>query len=209
MGEIMIGLAGKKGHGKTTVANILCNVHGAVRFALGDAVKKVTNILFGTLPLDKMQELGDRGEREFWEEKIQVPAVSSALSSMYPRSPDGTWTQRKCVQNVGRILRTWMPQIWIDIVDRQIQAYRKLAGGADLIVVSDIRLHTEVAWLMAKGGHVWFVDNPRIPPSNDMDPTECEVELCGGFTHILNTDSLVEKVARELSIIRSRCGVKE
>jgi hypothetical protein len=44
---MIIGIYGKKRHGKDTIANFLCNKYGFVKYGFGDPIKEIARIIFG------------------------------------------------------------------------------------------------------------------------------------------------------------------
>ena len=44
---MIIGIYGKKRHGKDTIANFLCNNYGFVKYGFGDPIKEIALIIFG------------------------------------------------------------------------------------------------------------------------------------------------------------------
>jgi len=44
---MIIGLYGKKRHGKDTIANFLCTKYGFVKYGFGDPIKEIARIIFG------------------------------------------------------------------------------------------------------------------------------------------------------------------
>lgn len=136
---ILIGLSGRAGCGKDTVAQRLCQAHGFVQIALADPLRDGLAAMFRLAD----EQLNDRQAKE-----TPVDWVG--------RSP------RELLQTLGT---EWgrehvAPDIWLRVAARrieQINAVPLRAKGFNGVVVSDIRFENEAEWLRAQGGKVWHI----------------------------------------------------
>ena len=132
---MIVGLCGKSGAGKDTVADILCEDYGFVKVAFADSLKDVvysTNFLLpsGIRVQDLVDEMG-------WDEaKRREPEV------------------RRLLQETGQAVKGQLGEsTWVDIVDRKITD-----AGTSNVVISDIRFEAEVGLVMDWDGIVIKVE---------------------------------------------------
>lgn len=134
----LIGLTGRAGSGKDTVARFLCEAHGFVQIALADPLRDGIKAMLGIT-----------------DEQLQDRDLKEATIDWLGRSP------RELLQTLGT---EWgrnhiASDIWLRVAARRIEKYRQskpclhIAG----IVVSDIRFENEADWLREQGGQVWHI----------------------------------------------------
>lgn len=114
-----IALVGPQGSGKTTLAAELEGCASYRRLGIADAIKQVTRLAYPCISkTDEFQVLGYDG----------------------PRKVSG----REVFQEVGAALREFDREFWLRIWR---QAYIDLCGRGIPVVVDDVRLESEVAYL--------------------------------------------------------------
>lgn len=157
---LIIGVAGRKGAGKTTIANQLHLVHGFRAFAFADLIKKICAKVFNL------------GEEQLDGKLKETP--------LWPLWSGENWTPRTLMQKVGDIGRTGDfsgvpagyeelfqaefavrelnigPACWIDPVMHAIDAAQVMVPGLRC-VVQDVRFPNEAAAIRERGGFVWKV----------------------------------------------------
>lgn len=153
--RLILGLTGRAGAGKDTVADVLCEAHQFYRFAFADPLRaevvdafKIDPGLF--LPPHKEQRIDalaiDRSaDRDF------VIAMSKRGKSMTaPRSP------REIMQWWGtEYRREQQPHYWTRKAgDALHDAMRR---GFRRIVITDVRFENEAAFVRYHGGKMWRV----------------------------------------------------
>lgn len=137
----LIGLTGRAGSGKDTVAQFLCETQGFVQIALADPLRAGLKAMLHLTDA----ELCDR-------------ALKERPLDWLGRSP------RALLQTLGT---EWgrhqvAPDLWLRVAARRIAAIRAskpclhIAG----VVVSDIRFDNEAEWLRAQGGELWQIVRP-------------------------------------------------
>lgn len=178
----LIGLTGRAGSGKDTVADILVARHGFKKIALADPMKRFCQEIFG-----------------FTVEQLWGPSEKR-------NEPDPRWdglTPRKALQTLGTEWgRTMHPDAWI----RRLIAEWSLLG--DSVVVPDVRFQNELEAIRAAGGHVIRVTGHAVGVLEGGVPghvSEAGVE--GDDTLIDNSgaiDALPGLVARALAIVERR-----
>lgn len=155
----IIGITGRKGHGKDTIANHLCQKYGYTRVAFADPLKDACGVLFG---LDHEQ-----------------------LHGAHKEKPDPEWfglTPRKILQFVGtNLFRTHMTELSQEFKDEfwVLCAKRKIKGmlmkdESLLIVISDVRFYNECKMIEELGGiNIRVVRDDAQPV--DMHESEREI----------------------------------
>jgi hypothetical protein len=175
----LIGLAGKAGVGKDTVADILERDHDFTRYALAQPIKAALCEAFFLWPAD----FTDRERKE-------------RVISWIGKSP------RQLAQLFGTEFAREMiaPDIWLRVAQKRYEAI--LADGvARGFVVSDVRFENEADWIRSNGGVVWHIERPGAEPVAD-HASEEGVEQKGADAIIVNNGTIEDlrgKVAFLLS----------
>ena len=125
---MIIGITGKKGSGKDTVANVLQTSFGFEKMSFSQPIKDIVSSTFG---IDKAILSGDNGEREFRE----LP-----LPDWFNLSP------RDMLQKIGMIFRDELHKdIWVKILENKIK------DTTNNIVISDVRFKNELEMINKYG----------------------------------------------------------
>ncbi|MDE2441594.1 MAG: hypothetical protein KGP14_11265 [Betaproteobacteria bacterium] len=134
----LIGLAGRAGCGKDTIANFLMETHGFVQIALADVLRDGLKAMLGIT-----------------DEQMYRRDLKEQTIDWIGRSP------RELMQTLGT---EWgrnhvAPDIWLRVAARRIEKYRTAKPCLHIagIVVSDIRFENEADWLRDQGGKVWHI----------------------------------------------------
>ena len=168
---LLIGLSGKSGSGKSTVADYLVTKHGYHAFAFADALKEMVGVAFN-----------------FNHEQL-YGAMKQTVDPRWGVSP------RWCLQWLGtEVMRSKFPDIWIRNLSQEIHNFIYF-NGAQQIVVSDVRFKDEAYALKDMGAELWRLernsdDAQGIPghiSENDLDDYGKTV---GWDLVILNNSSL-------------------
>lgn len=175
----LIGLTGRAGSGKDTIADILVSRHGFKKIALADPMKRFCREIFG-----------------FTDEQLWGPSEKR-------NEPDPRWdglTPRKALQMLGTEWgRAMHPDVW---VRRLIVEWSRLG---DSVVVPDVRFQNELEAIRAAGGHVVRVTGHVVSALEGGVPghvSESGVE--GADATIDNSGSietLPDRVAHALTIV--------
>lgn len=129
----IIGLSGYKRSGKDTAARALSARLGYTRIAFADALR---------------DEIFDRYGIRLGDDDKDKPLPAYGLRSY-----------RDLLIEHAEERRAQNPGYWVERVDAQVREYRQLGIR---VVVTDVRLPNEVAWLRAMGGlHIW-VQRPGV-----------------------------------------------
>lgn len=137
----LIGIAGKAGSGKDTVAAHLVDNYSFTRYALAAPIKKAMCAAF-SLPEHVFED------RELKEKPLDWLGFSPRrLAQLF-----GTEFGRKIVGD----------DVWLRVAQRNIDWLRATGGGD--VVVSDVRYNNEAEWIRRNCGEVWVVDRPDTAP---------------------------------------------
>jgi hypothetical protein len=118
---MIIGIAGYKGSGKDTIANILQTSFGFEKMSFAQPIK---DIVHSTFDIDKAILSGDGGERKFREE---------SLPEWFYLSP------RDMMQKIGMAFRDNLNKdIWVKVLENKIKNTKKN------IVIPDVRFENEL-----------------------------------------------------------------
>jgi hypothetical protein len=142
----IIGLTGKAGAGKDTVADYLCERHGFARYAMASPLKRMLEVIgvdcttretkelphpvFGVSPRRFAQTLGTEWGRQTIRDDIWLLCADRAIAEI----------EDKC-----RRLHGW--------------AYYNYGG----VVITDIRFDNEAKWLLSRGGLLWEIRRGEAP----------------------------------------------
>jgi len=128
---MIVGLSGKKGSGKSTVAEYLkSRIEGAVVISFADPLKKMTSDLFG-VPMKQL--IGSEDEKNLMTQ-----------SGM---------TGRQLMQNVGQAMREVWPHCWVNAWRSEVDSFYAHQGVSP-VIVPDVRYPNEVNIIKQMGGIV-------------------------------------------------------
>ena len=138
---MLLGLVGKAGSGKDTVADHLCKEHGFVKRSFAAPLKETLANLFAM----SHEQLYDQELKEVIDERYG-------------------FTPRWLLQHFGTdVCRRLYPHIWVDHLTRTYFAMRDALPDVK-VVVSDTRFLNEATAIRDAGGYVWRVvckNNPK------------------------------------------------
>ena len=149
--KTMIGLVGKKGSGKDTMADFLVSDYGYRKLAMADPLKKACKILFDFSDA----QLSDHQEKERVDERWGI-SPRQAFQTM------GTDLIRKHI----------FDDFWLRRADMEVGHYLE-----ENMVVSDIRFPNEAQWVKNHGGILIRIHSPcLIVPEEDTHSSEVLME---------------------------------
>jgi hypothetical protein len=166
---ILVGITGKAGAGKDTIADYLVREHGFTKLSFAGPLKAM-------LAAAGMPEPADRAVKELPVEGF-----------------DFTW--REAAQKLGTEWgRGLDPDIWAKVVEQQIET---LAGewrpSLSRFVLSDVRFENEAAMIRRLGGKVLHVTGRAVElGANAGHASEAGVAFAGGDIEINNSGDLAE-----------------
>jgi len=167
----LIGICGKKGVGKDTVADYLVQRHEFHKDAFAAPLKKACSEIFG-IPLV-----------HFYDEKIK-----EEVDPFWEKSP------RCLMQEVGTDLfrNHYDPTIWLRSMEKRLDEYEKVNKN---ICVCDVRFPNEALCLLQRGGTLVYIDRPSAttPYEEDQHSSETSVEYVRPMaTIVLNNDGSIQ-----------------
>jgi len=191
---MIVGLTGRAGSGKDTVAGRLAE-RGYTRRAFADPLKQFCCDVFG---IDagycwgpspyrnevvrtefRSQELGRLVT--LFARRSLLPSSTAALAHFYDvhnRHLSGPTTVRRILQIVGTE--------WGRALHRNLWVNALLVTLNDRSVITDVRFVNEVAAIHEHDGKVWFVDaEQRLGPRTDAHASEPSAEVMRGWADVV------------------------
>lgn len=144
----IVGLAGKAGAGKDTAAKF-------IQEALEQRHRKVISMAFADPIRWGLAAMGvpeqymlDRSLKE-----TAIPGFNGASYRMLAQTLGTEWGR----QQMGR-------GFWIERIKARLQSYTEVHGHPDFLIVRDVRMHNESAWIHEQGGWVVEVFREQVAP---------------------------------------------
>jgi dephospho-CoA kinase len=147
MTKIIIGITGKAGSGKDTLAQNLIN-NGYIKLSFGSALKDIVSIITGW-------------SRDFVDGTNDERHLRETL-----KHPDYNKTCRELMQIIGTDLfrNQLADNIWVNIIKNKIESDKT----NNKFVITDIRFNNEAHMIKSMGGHIIQIirDNNQIISSH-------------------------------------------
>lgn len=180
---MLIGLVGRKRVGKDTVAFYLENRYKYKKISLADPIREMIEVFFRSLGIEK-KDFGNL----FYGDAKDIPN-----ENLFGRTP------RYLLQSLGTEWgRTLVdPNVWIEC------ALRVYDRSPQKMVVSDVRFQNEADAIVARGGKLIKIHNPRAKIDNS-HPSEIMVDKISTHFEILNVSTFnnlytdVDKILRQI-----------
>lgn len=186
---MIIGICGKKRHGKNTVARIIQQYYGSYTIAYADPLKKVCMDLWGLsynqLFGDELKEVVDPR----WGKSPRQIMQQLGEQGVRAIHPD-TWT-RLLIQNIKDAEAGRMP--WLH--DIEARAFLPAPTDVKLWCVADVRYPNEASTIRQEGGVILKVIRPDIV-SDDSHSSETSIDLIDADHTILNQG--IEQLEQEV-----------
>lgn len=170
---MLIGVAGKAGSGKDTVALYLQRHHNFVAVAFATKLKELLADLFG---LTHEQLYGE---------------LKEVIDPRYGLSP------RFMMQHVGQSFRKLWPDVWVWYLRRHLEVM--LAAGMK-VVVTDVRQDNEARMIRDLEGYLIKVERPGAGARNGIEAhiTETWVDSDYTWDMVIENDASLEKLYRQV-----------
>lgn len=140
----VIGISGKIGTGKSTLANEIQKLTGFAKFALADAVKEEVSKYYG-VPLDWCYT------HKSWSRFVDEFYYIDGLRTLVPTKT--CMTIRDLLQFHGtEVRRKQDPEYWTK--QAQIKLNRYAHEGCSGVIIDDVRFESEVRFIKDNGGIV-------------------------------------------------------
>lgn len=178
----LIGLMGKKGAGKDSLAGYLTRDYGFNRLAFADSLKDLAFDFDPILDFDRITlehiRLRDYVETMGWDAAKQLPVV------------------RRLLQRLGESMRNHAgTDVWVRALAH------KAAFISEPVVVTDVRRANEIHWVKASGGLLVRVIRPGAD-DGDTDVSETEADSYPADITVFNTGPLfyLQDAAHDLAV---------
>jgi hypothetical protein len=178
---LLIGLTGRAGAGKSTVASMLAD-YAFVEVAFADPIVDMVGALFALAGVDGA-----------WMVERSLKEQPTVLGVSY----------RQLAQTIGtEIGRQITADFWVRVMHQRLQA---LELRDENVVISDVRFPNEADWIRERGGYLVRVlrhDLPAVRPHS----SEAHTDLLPVTTELLNFGSLStlhDQVERLVQTLRS------
>ena len=160
----MIGLVGKKGSGKDTMADFLVSEYGYHKLAMADPLKKACKILF-----------------DFSDAQLNDHELKEKIDDRWGISP------RQAFQKMGTdlIRKHICDDFWLRRADIEVGHYLE-----ESVVISDIRFPNEAEWVKHHGGILVRIHSPCPPHKEDTHSSEVLVDDIVVDHELLNDKSV-------------------
>lgn len=169
--ELIVGLMGKKHHGKTVVAEYLHERYDFSIAAYADALKRKLSELTG-IPLERFYPTTPE-EKESRENEV-IPEWGKTIRQLMQDYGDG------CREIIHK-------EIWIRAMDRLLR--EKLYGKR--LVISDVRYVNEADYVRNNKGFIIRIIDPR-KQSEDYHRSETEQGMVGPPYFLIVNDGTLE-----------------
>jgi hypothetical protein len=183
----MIGLLGKKKHGKDTCADMLVSERGYTKQAFADPLKKGIQQFF-----------------RFSDEQLYNEVKKEEIDERWGFSP------RKAMQIIGTdLLRQQFPllmgidpitgdQMWVK--NMELRCDELAEKGSHNIVISDVRFQNEVDWILSRGGTIIKITRPDLCNVADTHSSESSIDIITNYTHSIINDGTIEELYAKLRL---------
>lgn len=165
---MLIGVLGKKYHGKDTIADYLCQNYNFTKLTLAEPLKDICKTLF-----------------QFTDQQLNSE-LKDVIDLRYGVTP------RKIMQYIGtdilrndiqRIIPNIQQNLWVNILINKIKS---LEGN---IVISDVRCENEILRIREEGGIIIKVVRPSVV-NDDEHETEKNIDHFEGDYEVENENLL-------------------
>lgn len=212
----LIGLAGRAGSGKDTVADYLVDRYGFVKFSFSDTLYAEVQKAFG---LDTQDLLRSRESKEQRTGRLSLKlcrdrafvemAVGDAIyDDLVPKGEhpeDVPLSPRWILQKWGtEYRRAQDPDYWLKQADLFIKAFLSVVdpGETGGLVNTSVRFENEADFIHDQSGSVWHIHRASLPTmDNSGHVSEKPVEFVFGIDKEVHNNSTIEKLHTGISLL--------
>ncbi len=181
---MIIAIAGKKGSGKDTVADIMVKEYNFIKYRFADDIKKIAEILFNfnqeQLNGNKKDELDKNWNitpREFYQ-KFGTDYIQEIFPKMFPYLFEKNNINKR---------EFWLKkfELWYkDIISRKHCCF---------VVISDLRFKHEYDYIKKLGGYIIKVERDNINKDNKhISETDLDSFSDDKFNYIIKNNSSIK-----------------
>lgn len=182
---MIIGLIGRAGSGKDTVADFLVNNHGFTKLSFGKILKDVISIIFGW-------------NRELLEgDTLESREFRETIDEWWSKELGFSVTPRKMFQMIGTdVMRKHFNQdIWVLVLKKKLNDYSIKNKN---IIITDIRFNNEYNMVSEIGGKMIKIIRTNMHIYNHSSETSID-NFKSDF--IINNNSSIENLYNKVRTI--------
>lgn len=165
----IIGIAGKAGAGKDTVAKVLVEEFEFIQYAFARPLKEGMKVMFGLTDYDVYDSEGKEKEH---------PRLGMTVRRAMQLA--GTEFARDMIHN----------DIWLRMASHFLVQTLKEKGRTACVVISDVRFKNEANWVRSNGGVIWHIE--REIKKVDSHSSESGILVLSNDTVIYNHGTIDE-----------------
>lgn len=200
----VIGICGKAGSGKTTVANYLVNKYKVGKISFATPIRKMLYPVIENLYID-------RSDQE----------IEDVLYKNKGKEIDALGTSpRKLMQDIGALMRDYNEDVFVNLAQKTLEGVEELnevlgrivAEGifqvrSSTYVIDDLRYDNEARWIKDSGGLIFRLNRPedqlrKVPKHHSENGVSDEY-----VDHEFHNDSNVNEIADIAADIAKICSV--
>lgn len=215
----LIGLAGRAGCGKDTIADYLVDTYGFIKFSFSDALYNEVQMAFN---LPDQSLLRARDTKEIHSELLQlrwcrdtdfinvaiqqIDAETIAAGNHRLLYPHGvSLSPRWVLQMWGtEFRRTQDPEYWVKRADAFVEAFLQnpYVGNFGGLVNTSVRYPNELEMICRRNGSVWHVHRRDLPPmANSGHTSEIPLPFKFGVDKEIHNNSTIERLGTGISLM--------
>lgn len=141
--QIIVGLGHRARAGKDSVAAVLCGAYGFEKLSFAESLKSAACEIFG------------------WDRRHVDGELKEVVDAYWGFTP--RWAlQRLGTEAVRNVIGT---ETWVK------SAMLRIRRRGPRVVITDVRFPNEADAILDRGGEVWRVDRPGLPPAEHASET--------------------------------------
>ena len=174
---MIIGIYGKKRHGKDTIADFLCKKYGFVKYGFGDPIKEISRIIFGFTD-----------EQLYGEQKDIIDSYWNIKPRDFFQKFGTDYGQFIFPDHFPSIFNdTNKRAIWVKLFVNWYKQQKKM-NPLLKVVVNDIRFIHEYNSIKELGGYIIKVYRDIPDKDNHLSESELDNFTTDKFNHIILND---------------------
>lgn len=208
---MIIGINGKFGAGKDTVAAMLCNHYGYKRLAFADKLKSIamsynnSSIDDMLITIDLFGKVDENIQKQIRDIMNRVQPHGWRKLTFSECHHEKTDFSRKILQTLAEEIRQLDQNVWAMYILNAVRNHRN-----SHFVISDLRYINEASLIQVFSGFIWKVERPDVVDENDpltKHISENDLNDFDQWDCIINNDGTLEdlkvKVDQEIKRYQS------